>query len=223
MTITANLSAPPQAMAGKMSRPALVSGSAKPNNAPMNRNSAPDSLRNHFLIAMPSLADGIFSNSVTYICEHNEEGAMGLIVNRPLDLYLDEILEQLDLEPHNSRGREKVLAGGPVDIERGFVLHTPGGQWHSTMSVSDDVSLTMSKDILAAIAHNEGPSHSLVALGYASWAAGQLEGEVADNVWLISPADSEVIFHTEYQRRATLAASRIGVDLQLISTQAGHA
>ena len=189
----------------------------------MNDDKSNSSLRNHFLIAMPGMTDGIFADSIAYICEHSDEGTMGIIVNRPLDLYLDEVLEQLDITPLEDRGREKVLAGGPVDIERGFVLHTPCGEWHSTRTISKDISLTMSKDILSAIAENKGPSNSLVALGYAGWDAGQLEAEMADNVWLISPASSEIIFHTDYERRAIQAAATIGVDLPLISTQAGHA
>lgn len=182
-----------------------------------------ESLKHHFLIAMPSLKDGIFANSVTYLCEHNEQGAMGLVINQPLDLSLDEVFEQLDLEiiiPH----REPILAGGPVQTERGFVLHRAMERdWDATLRIHDGISLTTSRDILAAMAEGQGPDDVLVALGYAGWSAGQLEQELVANAWLTLPADDAILFDIPFEQRLHAAASKLGIDLSLISPQAGHA
>ena len=183
-----------------------------------------NSLKNHFLIAMPGLCGGVFANSITYICEHTEEGAMGIVINHPLELSLDEILEHLDLGEIHLKRNDRILAGGPVQMDRGFVLHRRGiKEWQATMPVSDQIALTTSQDILSDIAHNEGPEDSLVALGYAGWAAGQLESEIADNAWLTMPADIDIIFKTPPEDRARVAAAKLGIDLALISPQAGHA
>lgn len=182
------------------------------------------SLKDHFLIAMPSINSGIFANSITYICEHNDHGAMGIVINHPLDLSLDEIFQHLEIEDIHSRHEERILAGGPVHMDRGFVLHSDSPtQWESTIKVSPQIALTTSQDILTAIAHNEGPENSLVALGYAGWEAGQLEDELADNAWLTIPADSTIIFKTPVEDRAKAAAAKMGIDLALISPQVGHA
>ena len=182
------------------------------------------SLKDHFLIAMPSIGDGIFAHSITYICEHNEQGAMGIVINHPLDLSLDEIFEHLQIDNIQSPHHDQILAGGPVHMDRGFVLHrSTDAAWDSTIRVSDQIALTTSQDILTAIAHNEGPSDSIVALGYAGWSEGQLESELADNAWLTAPADSDIIFNTPVVQRAKAAAAKMGIDLALISPQAGHA
>ncbi|MEH6557817.1 MAG: YqgE/AlgH family protein [Oceanicoccus sp.] len=187
----------------------------------LNTNS---SLKDHFLIAMPALNDGIFANSITYICEHNEQGAMGIVINHPLDLSLDEIFHHLEIEDINSVHRDQILAGGPVHMNRGFILHRrTEDQWDSTIHISDQIALTTSQDILNAIAHDNGPSDSLVALGYAGWEGGQLEHELAENAWLTLPADSNIIFNTPVEQRASAAVAKIGVDLALISPLAGHA
>ena len=189
----------------------------------MNTHADTTSLRNHFLIAMPSLGDSIFANSVTYICEHNEHGAMGLVINQPLDISIDDVLDQLEIHDHEQHS-EFVLAGGPVEMNRGFVLHRNATQqWQSSLSITADLSLTTSLDILTAIAHNEGPEDCLVTLGYAGWGAGQLENEIANNAWLTVPADMNIIFHTPCEQRLSKAATMLGVDLSLISPSVGHA
>ena len=182
------------------------------------------SLKDHFLIAMPTIGDGIFAHSITYICEHNEQGAMGIVINHPLDLSLDEIFEHLEIENVQTPHQDQILAGGPVHMDRGFVLHrNTETSWDSTIQVSDQIALTTSQDILTAIAHDEGPSDSIVALGYAGWSEGQLESELADNAWLTAPADSDIIFNTPIEKRASAAAAKMGIDLSLISPTAGHA
>lgn len=183
-----------------------------------------DNLKDHFLIALPTIEDGIFANSITYICEHSDRGAMGIVINHPLDLRLDEIFEHLAISdiryPHN----ELILAGGPVHMDRGFVLHgSSPQQWDSTLQVTDKIALTTSQDILTAIAHDEGPEDSIVALGYAGWGAGQLENELADNAWLAVPSDLDIIFNTPIEQRAKAAAAKFGIDLNLFSSTAGHA
>jgi putative transcriptional regulator len=190
----------------------------------MDKPTSSTSLKDHFLIAMPTINDGLFANSITYICEHNDHGAMGIVINHPLDLSLDEIFQHLDIADIQTLHNEQILAGGPVHMDRGFVLHrNTDTHWDSTISVSDHVALTTSQDILTAIAHDEGPDQSLVALGYAGWGAGQLEHELADNAWLTIPADTDIIFNTPVEMRAKAAAAKLGVDLALIAPQAGHA
>lgn len=183
-----------------------------------------ESLKDHFLVAMPSLTEGIFAHSVTYLCEHNEHGAMGLIINRPMGVALGEILEHLDIDNVRNHGTDPVMAGGPVQTDRGFVLHrTSERQWESTLPITDEISLTTSRDILDALAHNEGPDCALVALGYAGWGAGQLESELAANSWLTIPADSAIIFNTPAEKRLNAAAAKLGIDLALLAPGAGHA
>ncbi|MCB1857742.1 MAG: YqgE/AlgH family protein [Gammaproteobacteria bacterium] len=181
-------------------------------------------LTNHFLIAMPGLQDSNFFHTVTYICEHNEDGAMGIVLNRPTDLQLEDILEQLDIKGQKAqRCSHPVYLGGPVQTERGFVLHTPGHEWDSTTSITQEISITTSLDILRSIADGEGPEKLLIALGYAGWAPGQLEAELGANAWLNGPADSEIIFEMPSDQRWTAAARCLGVDLNLLSGEAGHA
>lgn len=181
------------------------------------------SLSNHLLIAMPSLQDPHFAHSVTYICDHTAEGAMGIVINRPMDFCVRHVLQQLQLKPEGPLANEWVLAGGPVQTQRGFVLHGDGSQWESSLQVTPSISLTGSKDILAALAAGEGPSHALLALGYAGWSAGQLEQELANNAWLTVPASFQLVFETPIEQRWQAAAKHLGVDIQLISSQAGHA
>lgn len=181
-------------------------------------------LTNQFLIAMPSMRDFNFSQTVTYICEHNHEGAMGIVVNRPTNLHLNDILEQLDIiEADLSIGEESIYIGGPVQPERGFVLHCDNSSWDSTLKVTPEISVTTSRDILESIAAGKGPSNHLVALGYAGWASGQLEDEISANAWLNGPADSQIIFNTPPELRWRAAARLLGVDLDLLSGDAGHA
>jgi len=180
------------------------------------------SLKNHFLIAMPGLADSRFSKTVTYICEHNEAGAMGIVINQPASISYSELFSQLELGGDIAND-QPLLLGGPVKKERGFVLHSAEKSWASTMPVSDDISITGSKDILAAIANNQGPSKMLIALGYAGWSGNQLEQEIVENSWLTVPADKQIIFDTPIEERWTSSAKQLGIDLHLLSTQAGHA
>ena len=183
-----------------------------------------DSLRDHFLLAMPCLSQGIFSHSITYICEHGETGAMGIIINQALDLSVSDIFEHLQIAPLQDFSSEPVMAGGPVQMDHGFVLHRGSARsWEASLKVTPEITLTTSRDILRAIARNEGPEDHLIALGYAGWSAGQLEQELADNSWLTLPGDSEIIFGTPADQRLGAAAAMLGIDMNLISNQAGHA
>lgn len=181
-------------------------------------------LHNQCLIAMPALADPNFSHTVTYICEHNEAGALGLVINRCSELHLSDVTAQMDLAPP-VRGEldAPLFVGGPVSPERGFVLHPRDGGWSATLEVSDAVSVTSSRDILGAIARGEGPAEFLIVLGYAGWGPGQLEQEMLDNTWLSLPADTHLLFRTPWERRWQVAASLLGIDLARLSGQAGHA
>lgn len=181
------------------------------------------SLRDHFLIAMPGMQDPRFVHSITYICDHSSEGAMGLVLNNTMPLTLGDILQQLELESAPEVSARSVLAGGPVQVERGFILHRDTDMWQSTLRVADDIGLTASRDILEAIAQGQGPQDYLVALGYAGWDADQLEDEIAANTWLTIPASRNILFHTPTEQRWAAAANQLGFDLNLISATAGHA
>jgi putative transcriptional regulator len=182
------------------------------------------SLSNQLLIAMPGMADPNFNSTVTLVCEHNAEGALGIVINRPLDMKLGGLFEQLDLSrPDHALASYPVLLGGPVARERGFVLHNPGPEFESSLAVSQDVQLTLSRDVIDAMAAGHGPDRSLVALGYAGWDAGQLEAEMLANTWLTVPADPEVIFDVPFANRWRVAANIIGIDINQISPDAGHA
>jgi len=181
------------------------------------------SLRDHFLVAMPSLNDSIFGHTITYICDHSKEGSMGIVINQAHDINLAEVFRQLDSPDLSQHGRDPVLCGGPVQAERGFVLHSPECRFESTMVASDDIALTASRDVLDAIAAGQGPAKHLVALGYAGWTAGQLEEEIADNAWLVIEADSRIVFDTPLEQRWSAVAQQMGFDLNLISSTAGHA
>lgn len=183
-----------------------------------------DFLTNQFLIAMPTMDDPNFRESVTFICEHNAQGALGIIINRPMNVVLDDVLKQLSLKAADpDTGLLPVYLGGPVQTERGFVIHEPHGAWEATLKVSDSLGVTTSRDVLAAVAEGGGPERCFVALGYAGWTAGQLEEEMKSNSWLSTPADSRIIFDTPVELRWQAAARLIGVDLSLLSGDAGHA
>ncbi len=181
----------------------------------------PEFLNDHFLIATPFLEDARFEGSLTYICEHSEQGAMGLTINHPMDIALSEILEQLDLQ--GGPADVPVYVGGPVQPERGFVLHRPVGQWQSSLALTDTLALSTSKDILAAIANGEGPDDFIMVLGYAGWAPGQLEGELAGNAWLTCPADEHILFELPPAKRLAAALERLGVAPGHLSSSIGHA
>ncbi|HUW98807.1 MAG TPA: YqgE/AlgH family protein [Acidiferrobacter sp.] len=181
------------------------------------------SLTNQFLIAMPGLGDPNFFRTVTLICEHGAEGAMGIIINRPIDLTLGDVFQQLEIITANgATTQQSVHLGGPIQNNRGFVLHEPLGTWESTLAVTETLGISTSRDILVAMARNEGPEHCLLALGYAGWGPGQLEQEIADNAWLSGPATPEVLFKTPPKARWSAAAHLLGVDMVKLCGDAGH-
>jgi putative transcriptional regulator len=181
-------------------------------------------LTNQLLIAMPGMPDPNFNSTVTLICEHNQDGALGIVINRPLGLTMSGLFAQLDLaNPGPSTADDPVFMGGPVGPERGFVLHAPGAPYENSLVVSDDIHLTLSRDIIDAMAAGDGPSKTLVALGYAGWEAGQLEEELVANSWLNVPASPEIVFDTPFGERWMSAAKIIGIDISQISANAGHA
>jgi len=182
------------------------------------------SLANQLLIAMPGMPDPNFSTTVTLICEHNSDGALGIVINRPLDMNLAGLFEQLDVEnPDAAASLKPILLGGPVAPEHGFVLHNPIASFENSLSVSDDIHLTLSRDVLDVMAAGQGPDKTLVALGYAGWGAGQLEHEMLANSWLNVPATPEIVFDTPFSERWMSAARSIGIDISQISPDAGHA
>jgi len=184
----------------------------------------PINLTHHFLIAMPNMVDPHFARTLTFICEHNDKGALGLVVNRPTEMTLQSLLEQVSIPTAADQLQSiPIHFGGPVQVDRGFVLHMPLGQWQATLAVSPEVGLTTSKDILQAVARGEGPRQLLVTLGYAGWAPGQLEQELAQNAWLTVQAKAEVIFELPAEDRLPAAMGLLGIDFASLSEQAGHA
>ena len=181
-------------------------------------------LTHHFLIAMPNMADPYFSRSLTYICEHNDQGALGLVVNRPIEMTLRALLERLSMQMRASPFADSpVYFGGPVQTDRGFVLHAPAGSWQSTLRVGEVIGLTTSKDILDAVSRGEGPERMLVTLGYAGWSPGQLEHEIAQNAWLTVEATDGIIFETPSEERLPAAMGLLGLDFASLQDEAGHA
>ena len=181
-------------------------------------------LTHHFLIAMPAMVDPHFANSLTYVCEHNPDGALGIVVNKPLPMRLQDVLEQMNLEAHTATIAEKaVLRGGPVSTDRGFVLHRPGGKWERSHRVSDMIQVTTSRDVLGAMARGEGPEDAFIALGYAGWEAGQLEREIKDNSWMSMPLDARMVFDLPYEERWSAAWRFLGIDKDMMSRTSGHA
>jgi putative transcriptional regulator len=181
-------------------------------------------LTNHFLIAMPAMTDPFFAKSLTYVCEHNEQGAMGIVVNRPISLTLSELFAQINMSLKPTE-LEDVLVhfGGPVQTDRGFVLHDEGGSWQSTLHVNERIGLTTSRDILQAVGEGLGPRHMLVTLGYAGWSEGQLEQELADNAWLSVLATEHILFDLPAEERLPAAMALLGIDYATLSDEAGHA
>lgn len=182
------------------------------------------SLINQLLIAMPGMVDPNFSSTVTLICEHNDDGALGIIINRPLKLKLSGLFEQLSVDDADPDvAGNPVMSGGPVGTERGFVLHGKDHSFENTLSVSEDIQLTLSRDIIDAMAIGDGPEKSLVAIGYAGWEPGQLEEEMLSNAWLSVDSTPELVFDTPFEERWDSAARSLGVDISSISPDAGHA
>ncbi len=185
-------------------------------------------LTNQFLIAMPGMADDNFARAVVYLCEHNEKGALGLVINKPIDIKLKNLFEKVELPLDREELAElPVYYGGPVQTERGFVLHdrmgVDGGAYSSTMSIPGGLEMTTSKDVLEALSHGAGPKRILVTLGYSGWSAGQLEDEIGRNGWLTVDADPIVIFDTPIEKRYDRALSLLGIDPRMLSQEAGHA
>lgn len=185
-------------------------------------------LANHFLIAMPSMPDPIFGGSVVYLCEHNANGALGVIINKPTDMTMDVLFDRIDLALEIIPNRvpidkKPVMFGGPVQVERGFVLHAPLGEFSSMMTVTSEIALTTSKDVLEAVASGAGPARILVTLGCSGWGAGQLEQEIGKNGWLTVRADPDIIFDLPIEQRFSAAMKLLGVDPMMLAGEAGHA
>lgn len=183
-----------------------------------------ENFENHLLIAMPALEDPMFNKTVTYICEHNQDGAMGLIINLPINITINELLAQIDADKElTPQLAQKVLSGGPVSPHRGFVLHSPQDGWTSSLALSDEVMITTSKDILEALGTDKAPSQYVVTLGYAGWGPGQLEQELIANSWLTIPADTQILFNTPIEQRWKKATEKLGINLAHLSSEIGHA
>jgi putative transcriptional regulator len=181
-------------------------------------------LTDHFLIAMPAMTDPNFAGTLIYIVEHGKKGAMGVVINRPIELTMSDLFDRIDLKlEHQPFADQAVLLGGPVQNDRGFVLHRPAGEWSSSIRVNDHVALTSSKDVLESVANGMGPKDVVVALGYAGWGAGQLENEIAQNAWLTVPGDAKILFESAPSERQHLAFDLLGIDPLLMSSNAGHA
>ncbi|WP_077034189.1 YqgE/AlgH family protein [Pelomonas sp. KK5] len=185
-------------------------------------------LTNQFLIAMPGMVDEAFAGSVVYMCEHNDKGALGLVINKPISLTLGNLFEKVDLSlPYDELAARPVYYGGPVQTERGFVLHErldeEGGHYNATLSVPGGLEMTTSRDVLEALSNGAGPKRVIVTLGYSGWAAGQLEEEIGRNGWLTVDAAPEIIFDTPIEERYDRALALLGVDPRMLSAEAGHA
>jgi putative transcriptional regulator len=186
-------------------------------------------LTNQFLIAMPGMADDTFKGTVVYLCEHTEKGALGLVINKPIDIKLKNLFEKVELTtPPAPLAEQPVYFGGPVQTERGFVLHERQGEgtspYNSTLAIADSgLEMTTSKDVLEAMSHGGGPKKVLITLGYSGWEAGQLEDELGRNGWLTVDADPSVIFDTPNDKRYDRALSLLGIDPRMLSQDAGHA
>ena len=181
-------------------------------------------LTSHFLIAMPAMVDPNFAHTLTYVCDHNKDGALGLVVNKPIDMTLSALFEQIDVPLADDVLRvSPVHFGGPVQVDRGFVLHRPLGNWQSTLAINDELGLTTSKDVLEAVGRGEGPKDVLVSLGYAGWSAGQLEHELSQNAWLTVEADADLVFGMPPEQRLSAAMQLLGIDYSRLSEDVGHA
>lgn len=191
----------------------------------MNETNNSSYLENQFLIAMPQMEDSYFANTVTYLWKHNDDGALGIVINKPLEASVADIFDELEIEYSIKEGpfrREAVLAGGPVERDKGFIIHDAGKSWESSISVTEEISICTSKTILEDIAIGNGPENYLVALGCAGWEAGQLEQEIITNAWLTVPADPALIFSSDYDNKTQRAASILGINLQQLAPDAGH-
>jgi putative transcriptional regulator len=183
------------------------------------------SLQNYLLIASPSMEDPYFARTVTYICEHNEHGAMGLVINQPVGMKLKELVAQVDdkAEVIDEKAQDIILAGGPVSQDRGFILHTTQPGWTSSLTMTPEVMVTTSKDIISSLGNKDAPEKSLIMLGYAGWTAGQLEEEIQTSSWLMVEADTEILFDTPIHKKWETAVQRLGIDVWQLGPDIGHA
>ena len=184
-------------------------------------------LANHFLIAMPAMQDPIFGGTVVYVCEHNENGVLGVVINKPTDMTMDVLFERIDLKLAAGSDapivNEPIMFGGPVQDDRGFVLHTPGARYSSSLTVTDEVACTTSSDVLEAVAKGEGPERMLVSIGYSGWSPGQLEEEIGRNGWLTVGASADILFDFPIAERYVAAIKLLGIDPLMLASEAGHA
>jgi putative transcriptional regulator len=189
--------------------------------------SAGFNLANHFLIAMPSMQDPVFGGTVVYICEHNDNGVLGVVINKPTDMTMEVLFDRIDLKLSDSIDpavvNEPIMFGGPVQDDRGFVLHTPGTRYSSSLTVTSEVAFTTSIDVLEAVAAGDGPPRMLVSIGYAGWSPGQLEDEIGRNGWLTVGADPHVLFDLPVEERYNAAIKQLGIDPTMLALEAGHA
>jgi putative transcriptional regulator len=184
-------------------------------------------LANHFLIAMPSMEDPVFGGTVVYVCEHNENGVLGVVINKPTDMTMQVLFERIDLQLSNGLPEpmvdEPIMFGGPVQDDRGFVLHTPGARYSSSLTVTDEIAFTTSIDVLEAVAKGAGPQRMLVSIGYSGWSPGQLEDEIGRNGWLTVGASADILFDLPIEQRYVAAMKLLGVDPLMLTSEAGHA
>ena len=184
-------------------------------------------LANHFLIAMPAMQDPVFGGTVVYVCEHNENGVLGVVINKPTDMTMEVLFDRIDLKLAAGSDtpiiNEPIMFGGPVQDDRGFVLHTPGAHYSSSLTVTDEIAFTTSIDVLEAVAKGDGPERMLVSIGYSGWSPGQIEHELRENAWLTAPASTSVLFETPLDERWQASAALVVVNLAQISPYAGNA
>jgi putative transcriptional regulator len=207
--------------------PGMIQESTDPLAQTGGGASAALNLANHFLIAMPSMQDPVFGGSVVYVCEHNENGVLGVVINKPTDMTMQVLFERIDLKLEAAPGApiidEPIMFGGPVQDDRGFVLHTPGARYSSSLTVTDEVAFTTSIDVLEAVAAGTGPQRMLVSIGYAGWSPGQLEEEISRNGWLTVGADAHILFDLPIEERYVAAMKLLGIDPLMLTSEAGHA
>ncbi|MFZ4873548.1 YqgE/AlgH family protein [Janthinobacterium sp. Mn2066] len=184
-------------------------------------------LANHFLIAMPAMQDPIFGGTVVYVCEHNENGVLGVVINKPTDMTMEVLFDRIDLKLAGGSEapiiNEPIMFGGPVQDDRGFVLHTPGARYSSSLTVTEDVAFTTSIDVLEAVAKGDGPERMLVSIGYSGWSPGQLEDEIGRNGWLTVGASADILFDFPIEDRYVAAIKLLGIDPLMLASEAGHA
>ena len=184
-------------------------------------------LANHFLIAMPAMQDPVFGGTVVYVCEHNENGVLGVVINKPTDMTMEVLFDRIDLKLAAGSDtpiiNEPIMFGGPVQDDRGFVLHTPGARYSSSLTVTDEIAFTTSIDVLEAVAKGDGPERLLVSIGYSGWSPGQLEEEIGRNGWLTVGASADILFDFPIEQRYVAAIKLLGIDPLMLASEAGHA